>query len=241
MFSDRAPAKVTDAIGRVASEGSGRCGRQLRDRAALPLVAVIFVLSGFAALVYQVAWQRALAAIYGVNMESVTVVVTAFMLGLGLGSLAGGWLADLRRIDHLWAFAGIEAAVCVYGVGSLALFRFVGQLSDGGLGVVFLSTFATVLVPTLLMGATLPLLVGHAVQRWGNVGRSLAVLYAANTFGGAVAAVVAAVLLLRFLGLQGSVVAAAAVNAAVALLGLALRAVFPPGAVSVEKPEEIRP
>ena len=215
----------------VASAGGGRGGRTLGDRAALPLVAAVFVLSGFAALVYQVAWQRALAAIYGVDMESVTVVVTAFMLGLGLGSLAGGWLADLRRIDHLWTFAGIEGAVCVYGIGSLALFRFVGQSGDGGVGAVFLATFATVLVPTLLMGATLPLLVGHAVRRSGNVGRSLAVLYAANTFGGAVAAVVAAVVLLRFLGLQGSVVAAAGVNAAVALLGLALRAALPPAAV----------
>ena len=52
-------------------------------------VAAIFVLSGFAALVYQVAWQRALFTIYGVDVESATVVVTAFMLGLGLGSLAG--------------------------------------------------------------------------------------------------------------------------------------------------------
>ena len=145
--------------------------------------------------------------------------------------LAGGWLADLRRIDHLRTFAAIEGAVCVYGIGSLALFRYVGQLGDGGAGAVFLATFATVLVPTLLMGATLPLLVGHGVRRSGNVGRSLAVLYAANTLGGAVASVVAAVVLLRFLGLQASVVVAAAVNAAVALLGLGMRAAFPPNAV----------
>ena len=57
------------------------------------MIAAIFVLSGFAALIYQVAWQRALFSVYGLNVESVTVVVTAFMLGLGVGSLAGGWAA----------------------------------------------------------------------------------------------------------------------------------------------------
>lgn len=109
---------MTDAAGRVASAGSGPGGRTFGDRAALPLVAAVFVLSGFAALVYQVAWQRALAAIYGVDMESVTVVVTAFMLGLGLGSLAGAGLADLRRIGHLCTFAGIQGAARVRGIGS---------------------------------------------------------------------------------------------------------------------------
>src|SRR2546427_2232945 len=53
---------------------------------------VLFFLSGFPALLYQVVWQRALFTIYGVNIESVTVVVSAFMLGLGLGSLVGGFI-----------------------------------------------------------------------------------------------------------------------------------------------------
>ena len=146
------------------------------------LVAAVFVLSGFSALIYQVAWQRALLSIYGVNAESVTVVVTAFMLGLGLGSLLGGRLADGPRIDHLRVFAVIEGVVCAYGVGSLSLFEFAGGAADaGGPGAVFLATFALVLVPTVLMGATLPLLVAHAAGWSGNVGWSLAVLYFANT------------------------------------------------------------
>src|SRR5229473_540508 len=54
---------------------------------------LLFFCSGMPALIYQVVWQRVLFAIYGVNSQSVAVVVTAFMLGLGLGSLAGGWLS----------------------------------------------------------------------------------------------------------------------------------------------------
>ena len=73
------------------------------------------------------------------------------------------------------------------------------------------------------MGATLPLLVGQGVERSGNVGRSLSTLYFANTLGGATAAIATGVLLMRLLGLQGSVLVAAAVNALVAILAAFLR------------------
>jgi len=60
-------------------------------------VSVLFFLSGFPALIYQLTWQRSLFRIFGVNIESVTIVVTAFMLGLGLGSLLGGSLPRRTR------------------------------------------------------------------------------------------------------------------------------------------------
>jgi hypothetical protein len=62
---------------------------------------LLIFFSGFPALLYQIVWQRALFTIYGVNIESVTVIVTIFMLGLGLGSLAGGWLSK-RQMIPLW-------------------------------------------------------------------------------------------------------------------------------------------
>src|ERR1700722_7968842 len=58
-------------------------------------VTVLFFFSGFPALIYQIVWQRALFVIYGVNVQSVAVVVSAFMLGLGLGSLAGGRMSAI--------------------------------------------------------------------------------------------------------------------------------------------------
>ena len=57
------------------------------------ILCVLFFFSGFPALIYQLTWQRELFRIFGVNTESVTIVVTAFMLGLGIGSLAGGWIS----------------------------------------------------------------------------------------------------------------------------------------------------
>ena len=188
------------------------------------LVAAIFVLSGFAALIYQVAWQRALFGIYGLNIESVTMVVTAFMLGLGLGSLAGGWVAARLRFDKLAVFAAAEAGICVYGACSLALFAWVGELTGPmGPAPLLLASFGLLLLPTVLMGATLPLLVGHGVDRLGNVGIALSNLYFANTLGGAVAAIVAAVALMRWVGLEGTVWTAAAVNAGVCFLAMLLR------------------
>src|SRR4051812_42511887 len=73
-------------------------GRQLRQ---MPLIYVFFFFSGFPALLYQIVWQRALFTIYGINIESVTMVVSAFMLGLGLGSLLGGMVSAKRGIPLL--------------------------------------------------------------------------------------------------------------------------------------------
>src|SRR5215468_5603293 len=80
------------------------------------LICVLFFVSGFPALIYQLTWQRALFRIFGVNVESVTIVVTAFMLGLGLGSLAGGWLSKRRHISLLPLLALIELATATFGI-----------------------------------------------------------------------------------------------------------------------------
>jgi len=74
------------------------------------ILCALFFFSGFPALIYQLTWQRELFRIFGVNSESVTIVVTAFMLGLGLGSLAGGWVSKQRWIGLLPLLAAIELA-----------------------------------------------------------------------------------------------------------------------------------
>src|ERR1700710_1887623 len=86
------------------------------------VLCVLFFLSGFPALIYQLTWQRALFRIFGVNIESVTIVVTAFMLGLGLGSLAGGYLSKRAGLPLLPLLAAIELATGAFGLGSLAIF-----------------------------------------------------------------------------------------------------------------------
>src|SRR5436853_1173406 len=95
----------------------------------LRLISVLFFFSGFPALIYQLVWQRALFRIFGVNIESVTIVVTAFMLGLGLGSLLGGLVSKRRDIKPLLLLATIELATGAFGLFSLAVFDQVGVLT----------------------------------------------------------------------------------------------------------------
>jgi spermidine synthase len=178
---------------------------------------VLFFFSGFPALIYQLTWQRALFRIFGINIESVTIVVTAFMLGLGLGSLAGGLLSKRRGLPLLPLLAVIELATAVFGLASLWLFDQVGAWVMGlSLPATAAATLALVLIPTVLMGATLPVLVGHLVQRSGGVGSTLGLLYYVNTLGAGAACLACAVLLFPFVGMQGAVYVAVAINSAVA-------------------------
>jgi spermidine synthase len=178
----------------------------------------LFFLSGFPALLYQIVWQRTLFAIYGVNIESVTVVVSAFMLGLGLGSLAGGRISRNPRAPLLLLFAAAEFGIAGYGLASLALFHRVAAFTAGAPAVATgLLSFALVVIPTILMGATLPLLVAQLVRISGNVGQSVGILYFVNTLGSAVACFAAGLLTMRYLGEAGSVRLAAVLNAVVAV------------------------
>jgi len=177
----------------------------------------VFFASGFAALLYQVAWQRALFTLFGINVESVTMVVTAFMLGLGVGSFAGGVLSRNPELPALRYFAAAEAGIGVFGFASMRLFEAVGGAMAGGSAVAAGTViFALVLVPTTLMGGTLPLLIAHSVRVSGNVGGSVGTLYCANTVGSAIASLAAVLVLQPVLGLQGCVSLAAVVNVLVA-------------------------
>jgi predicted membrane-bound spermidine synthase len=144
------------------------------------------------------------------------------MLGLGLGSLAGGEVSKNPRRPTLLLFSGIELTIGLYGFASLAVFRAVGKATLGASTVAtFVLAFALVLLPTMLMGSTLPLLVAHAVRRSGHVGRSVSVLYFVNTLGSAIAAGTAVFLLLGNLGLGKTVAVAGCINLGVsAIAGL---------------------
>lgn len=200
------------ALPRAVAARESAPDRQVR------VLCVLFFFSGFPALIYQLVWQRALFRIFGVNIESVTIVVTAFMLGLGLGGLAGGWLSKRRALPLLLLLAAIEALTGAFGLFSLSIFERVGDLVLGApLPLTALVTLGLVLVPTLLMGATLPLLVGHLVRRSGNVGGAVGLLYHVNTLGAGAACLACAVALFPLLGMHGSVVVAVGFNALVAL------------------------
>jgi len=182
------------------------------------LLSALFFCSGMPALIYQIVWQRVLFSIYGVNAESVAVIVSAFMLGLGLGSLVGGWASARFPERVVVLFSASELGVALFGLASLRIFHWAAKFSAGAsLQATVVFGFLLLIFPTILMGATLPLLVQHFVHRSGRVGFSVAILYFVNTFGSAVACYLCAAFLLRDLGQSGSVALAACVNALVGL------------------------
>jgi spermidine synthase len=180
---------------------------------------VVFLLSGFAALLYQIVWQRALYAIYGINIESVTMIVTAFMLGLGLGSVGGGLVSKDPKRPVLLMFSIVELGIGLFGAISMTVFHAVGKATLGMSAVgTFFITFFLVLIPTLLMGSTLPLLVAHLVRENKNVGKSVGTLYFVNTLGSAFAAAGSVLFILGRTGQAGAVRVAAVLNLTVSLL-----------------------
>ncbi|HKV04381.1 MAG TPA: hypothetical protein VJO53_04655 [Candidatus Acidoferrales bacterium] len=187
-------------------------GRGLLKRDAV-LLNLLFFCSGAPALVYQIVWERVLFAIYGVNAESVAVIVSAFMLGLGCGALLGGRLSARFPRQGILLFGLAELGTAVFGLLSLRIFHWAAMFSAGAsLPYTVVFSLALLIVPTMLMGATLPLLVEHLIRFSGRVGFSVATLYFVNTFGSATACALCASFLLRDFGQSGSVSLAAILN-----------------------------
>ena len=177
------------------------------------LLSLLFFCSGIPALIYQIVWQRVLFAIYGVNTESVAVIVSAFMLGLGCGALAGGRLSARFPRHGILLFALAELGTATFGLFSLRIFHWAATWSAGA-SLPYTVVFSLVLlaIPTMLMGATLPLLVEDLIRVSGRVGYSVATLYFVNTLGSAAACALCASFLLRDFGEGGSVSLAAMLN-----------------------------
>lgn len=181
------------------------------------MLTLLFFMSGTAGLIYQVAWQRALFVAFGSDLESVTIVVSAFMLGLGTGALGGGWVADRPRINTLIIFSLCETGIGVFGLTSYQLIKQIGDLFVGShIAVIAAVNFLVILIPAALMGATLPILVAHISRYWHNVGRATGHLYGANTLGAAVGALSAVFFLFNVLPLDTTIRLAALINLAVA-------------------------
>lgn len=182
------------------------------------LLSWLFLVSGFAALIYQIVWQRVLFTAFGVNIESITIIVAVFMFGLGVGSLVGGKLSQRwpNRLPQMFLLA--ELAIGVFGLVSLPLIKIVSEWTlHGSLFVIAITIYALLCIPTIFMGATLPILAAYLHQTNKNVGKTVSTLYLFNTAGSAIACFVTADWLFGLLGLSGTLYVAAGCNFLVGL------------------------
>lgn len=168
-----------------------------------------FLLSGFSALVDQMAWQRLLVLFAGGDVVAVTIIVTAFMAGLGIGSLIGGRLADRMTTQaNMMVFVQAEIGIGLFGLYSSWLFhdllyeRLVMLVES--LVLTALVLFACLLPPTLLMGLSLPVLARVVTRRSPDAAGQIGMLYAMNTLGAALGAFLAVWMLLPLGGVEGA-------------------------------------
>ena len=146
----------------------------------------------------------------------------------GIGSLAGGWLSRRRKISLLPLLAAIEIITAAFGVVSLGVFEKVGALVvNWPLPAMAAVNLLLVIVPTLLMGATLPILVSHLVRRSGQVGDAVGLLYYVNTLGAGAACLVCGIVLFPFFGMHSAVYTAVSLNVAVAAGAMAAHVLHP--------------
>lgn len=183
---------------------------------------VLFVLvffAGFSALVLELVWVRILSVVFGRTILVTSAVVSAYMAGLGLGSLYWGRLVD-RRSNSLRMFALLQLGAGISSLAVMAVFTVLPEAyralhsSLGGSGgttsaLIYAVSFLIVLLPSVFMGGTLPVAVKVFVNSFQTIGARVGRLYALNTLGGIIGAGLSGYLLIGHLGqLQSQLLAA---------------------------------
>src|SRR5688572_13949143 len=222
---------------RPAASTSKPSRNAFQPPARLLLVTLLFFLSGAAGLIYEIAWERLLELYFGVTMTAITLIVASYMCGLGLGSLLGGYIAQKLKRPVL-VYGLIEAGIGIFGLFSPGIINWVGQQTAGVPYLwVFLLSFIVLLIPTLLMGMTLPLLIQSFVARVETAGQVIGLLYGINTLGAAVGSLLAGYILIGKFGFNGTTYIAALLNLGVALIAI----VFARRIVTKQSSEEKAP
>ncbi len=198
-----------------------------------PIVWLIFILSGASALIYEVIWMRQLMLVFGSTVFATSTVLTAFMAGLALGSFYFGRKIDESNMSPLKLYALLEVGIggfCIIWPLLLsvltALYVLISRHITSEFYLLslfrFILTFGILLIPSTLMGGTLPVLTRFFVKRLEQLGTNIGILYALNTFGAVVGTVAAGFFLIQAMGIQWSLRVAIAINLGVALVAWVL-------------------
>ncbi|HSA54056.1 MAG TPA: fused MFS/spermidine synthase [Gemmatimonadaceae bacterium] len=238
------PSLPSNLSGRTSDAPGSPAATDTAIRRFLPLLVLLFVVSGLCALVYEVIWFQLLENVVGSTAVSLGVLLATFMGGMCLGSLLLPRVVSSRH-HPLRVYAALEAGIGVIGMLTLVLVPVAGGLytaasgpSRGGVLLRGLICAACLLPPTMLMGATLP-----AVARWLTAtprGVSwIGLLYGANTVGAVLGGVLAGFYLLRAYDVTTATILAALLNGVVAATALlvAVRTPPAPAPVSSDSPD----
>ena len=196
------------------------------------LISACFFLSGLAGLIYEVVWARQLSLFLGITSYAHTAVITAYMAGLAAGSLYFGRRAD-RHPQPLKIYAWLEIGVGLYAAITPWLFTglqlaYVSMSDVAQIGEMsghltrFSIALLALLIPTFLMGGTLPLLVRGFITELPELGKVTSRLYGINTLGAVLGTLLAGYLLLPEIGVKATIFTGVVINLAIASVVLAL-------------------
>lgn len=179
----------------------------------------IFFISGFSALIYQVVWQRLLFTGFGVDLTSVTIIISVFMAGLGIGAYFGGRIADRFGQNIIVIFCLIEFFIGVFGAFSyFIILNIQNYFISFNIYMMSFGVFIVLLFPTFLMGATLPLLTTYLNRYINNIGDAIGSLYFYNTLGAAFGALATGFIFFNHFTLTQTTLIAACSNFAISIL-----------------------
>lgn len=195
------------------------------------LIYLIFFFSGAAGLMYEVLWSRMLSLTFGSSVYAVTAVLSAYMAGLALGSYLFGNLASrssrpLRIYGLLELGVGVSALLTPFAfnlIKRVHSFLLEANLSlSYSLLVRFLLAFIVLVIPTIFMGGTLPVISEHIVRHRKETGRGVGTLYSVNTLGAVLGAGFTGLWLIGVIGIHKTLLIAVTLNSLIffVILGL---------------------
>jgi len=199
---------------------------EISEQRVNPLILVFLLLSGSCGLIYEIVWMKMLTLVIGNTVFAITTVLAAFMGGLALGSHLAGRLEDRIR-QPLKTYGLLEGGIGVYALllpvliaGTEPFFRIVYQNIGTSFYIFILLRFVIcgilLLVPTILMGATLPVLSKYFVANPSHIGGAVGLLYGVNTLGAVLGSFAAGFVLIPALGISLTIYTAALTNILIA-------------------------
>lgn len=189
--------------------------KQLSAKTMQRLILSCFFVSGACGLVYEVAWLRVMGLIFGNTTFATSTVLAGYMAGLGLGALWWG-----KRIDRgghpVKTYSKLEAGIGIFALLTpfiwmlidfltIGFYRFISPDFFTALLFKFLIAFAALLIPTFLMGATLPVLSKYFVTRDEEVAKQVGLLYGLNTLGAVLGVLFSGFIALQMFGVWQTV------------------------------------
>ncbi len=217
-----------------------------RDLAIL----LLFFLTGLTGLAYELVWIRLLILVFGSTQFAFTTVLTTFMAGLALGSLIFGRLVD-RHDNPLKLYGILELALGAYCLASPLVFEAVryiylnvigpSETGAGFNGVQFGLAFIALIVPTTLMGGTLPIIVKYLTKRQKTVGFNTALAYSVNTIGAVVGCLITGLATLYLFGVKSTLYGAGLIDIAIGIVLIGILSVGAGGYKSSKERTEEEP